>query len=352
MVAFKKIKACINSDDLNLLSFNTMFDFLEHLPYYGPNSERPVKEFEFGMSHTKLHTEYMRLHPDMVQPSTHAVLPLEILSYQSTLTLTGADMDNILTAATRFDPNERRAPVLSVAEDRVVLREDERPQTTTQPCHWDICLSNTTALSVAALNNSGKIRISLQDMALAALLGRIHSGEMSVNLSGEMDALAAIALRTTSGTMQAMLNGEFAKLAEFVLDVTSGNISTQLSGDYPALHTLTVHSTNGRLNMTLNGSYASGLHVEIESTTGDCALDLRGSFAPDTSITLNNVSGHVTVYLPAETGVAVRTSQLVGALNAPGLVKRGSIRLNQPALHHEPHITLNVNTNSGNITFS
>ncbi len=175
--------------------------------------------------------------------------------------------------------------------------------------HWDIRFSGSVPLDLAAALSSG---------------------------DGDFD-LKALDLRTLS------------------VDASSGDINVDLSGELPALRRVNLDSSSGDVDLLLKGRYGTYIELDVENSSGDVNVDLLGQWESTLGANISTSSGDVTLRLPADVGVRVRTRTRSGDVSARGMTLDsedgdGAVYVNGAFRKTLITLQIDVEVSSGDIT--
>ena len=96
---------------------------------------------------------------------------------------------------------------------------------------------------------------------------------------------------------------------------------------------------------TLNLSSLVLSDLEVECGAGETSVDLSGVWGKTTSVKISGGVGKLSVRLPKEIGVRVKTDTGIGETNATGLNKNGDVYTN--AAYGSSPVTLNLDIEAG-----
>jgi hypothetical protein len=139
------------------------------------------------------------------------------------------------------------------------------------------------------------------------------------------------------------------------VDASSGDVSVDLSGDMPDLRRVSIDASSGDVGLDLKGKYLTYIQMDVENSSGDVDVSLLGEWESTLGATITSSSGDVTLHLPEGVGVRVRARTRSGDVNAPGMTidsrdKDGAVYVNDAFRRSLITLQIDVEVSSGDIT--
>jgi len=146
-------------------------------------------------------------------------------------------------------------------------------------------------------------------------------------------------------------------LSLHTLDVnaSSGDVSVDLSGDMPDLRRVSLDGSSGGLDLELGGKYQTYIQMDVQNSSGDVNLNLAGEWESALGANIMASSGDVSIRLPQDVGVRVRVRTRSGDVNAPGMKldskdDDGAVYVNDEFRRSLITLQIDVEVSSGDIT--
>ncbi len=133
------------------------------------------------------------------------------------------------------------------------------------------------------------------------------------------------------------------------LQTASGDLEVDLSGDMPLLTQVDVAASTGSFAMNLTGSYPSMENVSIATSSGSISLDFNGVWTQDLQVDIDGVSGSITIQLPTDVGVSVIATGISGEINANGFSLLDGALVNPAFGTSDVTLNFDINGVTGNI---
>lgn len=99
----------------------------------------------------------------------------------------------------------------------------------------------------------------------------------------------------------------------------SGEVEVELCGQMSELGRVELSQGSGRLRLDMRGAYVPYVQLDMENASGQTEIDLRGDWEGGLGGRLKCGSGDLSLYLPEDVGVRVRVNKGSGRLWAEGL---------------------------------
>ncbi|MDY6793827.1 MAG: toast rack family protein [Actinomycetota bacterium] len=112
-------------------------------------------------------------------------------------------------------------------------------------------------------------------------------------------------------------------LSDLEVENSSGDVAVDLSGDMPHLGGVDIGLSSGDLALTMEGRYTSYTRLDIDGSSGDVWVSLLGEWEDTLGAGITSSSGDVTLELPSGVGVRVSARNGSGEVEAPGMKVEG-----------------------------